>query len=418
MDIQLKEKAWYVKYRFHIAGAVALFLLLAYMLVIALSPSRQRVSATSVRVAEVQEGDFVEYVNSDGVLYPIRTHRINAKEGGMVQRVVADNGAMVRKGDTILLLANPELERNIDDMRDTYHKSVNNYKERIIEMEQKSLTLQQQTLQTAYELRRLEKQYNLDCEEFRMGIKSKAELEVSQDEYNYRKTAAELQMKSLVQDSAMNVIRREMLDADLATEQKKLWRSSERLRDLIIFATADGQLSNLSVTSGKQVGAGEELCEIKVLDSYKLQLNVSEYYIDRITTGQAATVNYGGSTYNLFVSRVIPEVNNGTFTVEMLFADSVPQNARVGKSYLTKIELGSATTALLLPKGDFYVKTAGKWIYKLCDDGRRAVQVPLELGLQNPMYYEVRSGLSAGDKVIVAGYDIIGDAEEIIIEND
>ena len=251
-----------------------------------------------------------------------------------------------------------------------------------------------------------------------MGIKSKAELEVSQDEYNYRKTAAELQMKSLVQDSAMNVIRREMLDADLATEQKKLLRSSERLHDLIIFATADGQLSSLSVTSGKQVGAGEELCEIKVLDSYKLQLNVSEYYIDRITTGQAATVNYGGNIYNLFVSRVIPEVNNGAFTVEMLFTDSVPQNARVGKSYLTRIELGSATTAVLLPKGDFYVKTAGKWIYKLCSDGRRAVRVPLELGLQNPMYYEVRSGLSAGDKVIVAGYDIIGDAEEIIIEND
>lgn len=418
MDIQLKEKAWYVKYRFHIAGAAVLFLLLAYMLVIALSPSRQRVSATSVRVVELQEGDFIEYVNSDGVLYPIQTHRINAKEGGMVLRVVADNGAAVHKGDTILILSNPELERNIDDMRDTYHKSVNNYKERIIEMEQKSLTLQQQTLQTAYELRRLEKQYNLDCEEFRMGIKSKAELEVSQDEYSYRKAAAELQMKSLVQDSAMNVIRREMLDADLATEQKKLLRSSERLHDLIIFATADGLLSSLSVTSGKQVGAGEELCEIKVLDSYKLQLNVSEYYIDRITTGQAATVNYGGNIYNLFVSRVIPEVNNGAFTVEMLFADSVPQNARIGKSYLTRIELGSATTAVLLPKGDFYVKTAGKWIYKLCSDGRRAVRVPLELGLQNPMYYEVRSGLSAGDKVIVAGYDIIGDAEEIIIEND
>lgn len=418
MDIQLKEKAWYVKYRFHIAGAVMLFLLLAYMLVIALSPSRQRVSATSVRVAEVLEGDFIEYVNSDGVLYPIQTHRINAKEGGMVLRVVADNGAAVRKGDTILILSNPELERNIDDMRDTYHKSVNNYKERIIEMEQKSLNLQQQTLQTAYELSRLEKQYNLDCEEFRMGIKSKAELEVSQDEYSYRKAAAELQMKSLVQDSAMNVIRREMLDADLATEQKKLLRSSERLRDLIIFATADGLLSSLSVTSGKQVGAGEELCEIKVLDSYKLQLNVSEYYIDRITTGQAATVNYGGNIYNLFVSRVIPEVNNGTFTVEMLFADSVPQNARIGKSYLTRIELGSATTAVLLPKGDFYVKTAGKWIYKLCSDGRRAVRVPLELGQQNPMYYEVRNGLSAGDKVIVAGYDIMGDATEIIIEND
>lgn len=415
MDIQLKEKAWYVKYRFHIAAAVVMFSLVVYMLVLALSPSRQRVNASSVRVVDVLEGNFVEYVNSDGVLHPIQTHRINAKEGGLVQRVVADNGSVVRKGDTILVLSNPELERNIDDMRDSYRKSVNNYKERIIEMEQKSLTLQQQTLQTAYELRRLEKQYNLDCEEFRMGIKSKAELELSQDEYNYRKRAAELQMKSLVQDSAMNVIRREMLDADLATEKKMLQRSSERLLDLVIFATADGQLSNLSVTSGKQVGAGEELCEIKVLDSYKLRLNVSEYFIDRITVGQPATVNYGGNTYNLVVSRVVPEVNNGTFTVEMLFADSVPDNARVGKSYLTRIELGSATTALLLPKGDFYVKTAGKWIYRLCADGRRAVRVPLELGLQNPMYYEVKSGLSAGDKVIVAGYDIMGDAEEIII---
>lgn len=415
MDIQLKEKVWYVKYRFHIAAAVVMLSLVVYMLVLALSPSRQRVNAGSVRVVDVLEGNFVEYVNSDGVLHPIQTHRINAKEGGLVQRVVADNGSVVRKGDTILLLSNPELERNIDDMRDSYRKSVNNYKERIIEMEQKSLTLQQQTLQTAYELRRLEKQYNLDCEEFRMGIKSKAELEVSQDEYNYRKRAAELQMKSLVQDSAMNVIRREMLDADLVTEKKMLQRSSERLLDLVIFATADGQLSNLSVTSGKQVGAGEELCEIKVLDSYKLRLNVSEYFIDRITVGQPSTVNYGGNTYNLFVSRVVPEVNNGTFTVEMLFADSVPDNARVGKSYLTRIELGSATTALLLPKGDFYVKTAGKWIYRLCADGRRAVRVPLELGLQNPMYYEVKSGLSAGDKVIVAGYDIMGDAEEIII---
>lgn len=416
MDIQLKEKAWYVKYRLYIMAIIAMLSLLVYMLVIIFSPTRQRVSANSVRVAEVVSGDFVEYVNSDGVLHPIQTHRIHAKEAGVVSRVVADNGASVNKGDTILVLSNPELERTIDDMRDTYRKSVNSYKERIIEMEQKSLTLQQQTLQTAYELRRLEKQYNLDCEEFKMGIKSKAELEVSQDEYNYRKKATELQMKSLVQDSSMNVIRREMLDADLATEQKKFQRCGDRLLDLVIFATADGLLSNLSVMSGKSVSAGEEICEIKILDGYKLMLNISEYYIDRITTGQPATVNYGGNMYNLLISRVIPEVNNGTFSVEMLFADSVPENARIGKSYLTRIELGSATTALLLPRGDFYVKTAGKWIYKLCDDGRRAVRVPIELGMHNPIYYEVKSGLSAGDKVLVAGYDIMGDAEEIIIE--
>ncbi|MBR4042580.1 MAG: efflux RND transporter periplasmic adaptor subunit, partial [Bacteroidaceae bacterium] len=212
MDIQLAPKKWYVKYRAYlIAGALFLVLVIG-LLFTAFGPSKLRVNASEVRIAEVVQMDFVEYVNADGTLQPIQTIKVNTQEAGIVERIVAEEGSMLRQGDTIMILTNPQLERAIDDQRDAYSKQYNSYRERLIQMEQQSLTLRQQTLQTAYDLRRLEKQIALDREEYRMGIKSKAELELAEDEYTYRKQSAELQMKSLLQDSAMNVIRREMLE--------------------------------------------------------------------------------------------------------------------------------------------------------------------------------------------------------------
>ena len=335
MDIQLAPKKWYVKYRAYlIAGALFLVLVIG-LLFTAFGPSKLRVNASEVRIAEVVQMDFVEYVNADGTLQPIQTIKVNTQEAGIVERIVAEEGSMLHQGDTIMILTNPQLERAIDDQRDAYSKQYNSYRERLIQMEQQSLTLRQQTLQTADDLRRLAKQIALDREEYRMGIKSKAELELAEDEYTYRKQSAELQMKSLLQDSAMNVIRREMLEADLASQQKVLERSIERLSDLIITAPISGQLSSIDVTPGKQIGANTEVGEVKIMDRYKLSAQLNEYYVDKLTQGQPATINYEDKDYGLVISKIVPEVRGGTFSIEMLFADSVPDNARIGKSYQT-----------------------------------------------------------------------------------
>ena len=403
MDIQLAPKKWYVKYRaLLIAGALFIVLVIG-LLATALSPSKLRISAADLRIAEVVRMDFVEYVNADGTLQPIQTIKVNTKEAGFVERIVAEEGSMLQAGDTILILSNVQLERTIDDERDAWSKQYNSYRERLIQMGQQSLTLRQQTLQTAYDLRRLEKQITLSREEYRMGIKSKAELELAEDEYAYRKQSAELQMKSLLQDSAMNVIRREILEADLAAEQKKLDRSIERLADLVITAPISGQLSSIDVTPGKQIGAGTEIGEVKIMDRYKL------------TQGQPATITYENHEYSLVISKIVPEVRGGTFSIEMLFADSVPDNARIGKSYQTKIELSSAVPAVLVPKGNFYPYTGGRWIYRLNADGTRATRTAISVARQNPLYYEVIDGLQPGDRVITAGYDAFGEAEEIVI---
>ena len=260
------------------------------------------------------------------------------------------------------------------------------------------------------------KSFGLDKEEFKMGIKSKAELQVSEDEYKYKLKNTALQMESLKHDSSVTLIRKELLKNDLERESKKLKRAEERLEDLIIKAPIGGQLSFVKVTPGQQVASGESIAEIKVLDQYKIHTSLSEYYIDRITTGLPATVNYQGKRYPLRITKVVPEVKDRMFDVDLVFTGEMPENVRVGKSFRVQIELGQPEQAIVIPRGNFYQSTGGQWIYKINPSKTKAVKVPLNIGRQNPLQYEITEGLQPGEFVIITGYDTFGDAEELILK--
>lgn len=212
----------------------------------------------------------------------------------------------------------------------------------------------------------------------------------------------------------MNGIRRELLRNDRIRSQKKLERSVERLEDLVVRAPADGQLSFVSVTLGQKVGAGEQIAAIKVTDRFKVHTSLNEYYVDRITTGLPATISYQGKKYPLRVSKVVPEVKNRSFDVDLVFTGDVPENVRLGKSFRVQIELGQPEKVLVIPRGNFYQHTGGRWIYKLNADKTRAVKIPIQIGRQNPVQYEIVEGLQPGDCVITTGYDNFGDVEELV----
>lgn len=416
MDIQLKKKPWYVRYRLYLAGGVLLLAGLIYVVILASGPQRLRIDADSVQLAEVKQAPFREYVDVEGVVHPILTLMVNARESGNVARIVAEEGSLLQQGDTILLLTNPDLLREIDDQRDEWEKQRISYQEKSLEMEQKSLTLKQQTLEAAYELNKIRKSFALEQEEYRMGIRSKAQLEVSEDEYRYKTASTQLKMQSLQSDSAMTVIRRELLRNDREREQKKLERSLQRMEELVVRAPTDGQLSFVKVTLGQQVAAGENLAEVKVMSQFKVHASLSEYYVDRVTVSLPASVTYQGKRYALKVSKVVPEVKDRTFDVDLVFTGEMPENVRLGKSFRVQIELGQPEQALVIPRGNFYSQTGGQWIYKLNADKTRARRVPVVIGRQNPLQYEITEGLQPGDWVITTGYDNFGDAEELVFK--
>lgn len=414
MDIKLEKKPWYIRYRYYLAGAFLVCCGLIYVIVLASGPRRLRINAEHIQIEEVKQADFMEYVDVEGIVHPILTIIVNTREAGNVDQIIGEEGNLLKKGDTILTLTNPNLMREIEDQQDEWEKQRISYQEKALEMEQKSLTLKQQTLEAEYELNKIRKSFSLEKEEYAMGIRSKAQLEVSEDEYRYKTESTRLKLKSLQSDSSMTVIRKELLQNDRDREEKKLIRSRQRIEDLVVRSPIDGQLSFVKVTPGQQVAAGENIAEVKVMDQFKIHTSLSEYYIDRVTTGLPAAITYQGKRYPLKISKVIPEVKDRLFEVDLVFTGEMPENVRLGKSFRVQIELGQPEQALVVPRGNFYQQTGGQWIYKVNADKTRAVKVPVTIGRQNPRQYEITEGLQPGDLVIVSGYDTFGEAEELV----
>lgn len=416
MDIPRKPRPWYVKYFYHILAASTFLVLATYMIVLSFSPRRLRLDSETCRVADVANAPFREFVDVEGIVQPIQTVQVNALESGFVERIVAEEGTMLQAGDTILILSNPELLRSTFDEQEEWQNSERNYREQEIEMQQKSITLRQQALDAEHQMEALDKSLQQSREEFRMGIKSKAELDVAEEEYRYQHQRTNLQMESLRHDSAATRLKREMLRANREASARKLSRSSGRTAHLVVRATVAGQLSYLGVVLGQQVAAGESVGSIKVLTEYKVRASLSEYYIDRITTGLPAHIQQEAQKYPLRISKVVPEVKDRNFPCDLIFTAEKPTNIRLGKSYRVQIELGKPEKCLVIPRGNFYQHTAGQWIYRLSPDGTTARKTPVKIGRQNPQQYEVLSGLQPGDKVLVSGYENLGDAEVLLLE--
>ena len=416
MDIRIKKKPWYRRYLYHIAGGTALAALVIYATIISLEPQKVKLSDTKEVLASAEMRDFTEYLDVEGIVQPIMTIQVNTMESGFVARIVAEDGAMLNEGDTILILSNPELLHSIEDENDAWEDSQRRYREQEIEMQQKSIVLRQQALDANYQLTSIENSLKQSREEYRMGIRSKAELDVAEKNYEYQKKKALLQLESLGHDSVSARLMREMAAANREASDKKRARSAARTRNLVVRAPVAGQLSFLAVTLGQQVGAGTKVGEIKIMKQFKIKASLNEFYIDRIANGQPASVRYQEKTYPMRISQVVPEVKEKKFDCSLVFTGEMPENIRIGKSYRVQIELGSKERTLVIPRGDFLSTTGGLWIYKLDADGSRAVKTEIETGRQNPQQIEILSGLKAGDRVIIGDYDKLNGENEVYVK--
>ncbi|MBP5647303.1 MAG: HlyD family efflux transporter periplasmic adaptor subunit [Bacteroidaceae bacterium] len=415
MDVKLPPKKWYVKYRIHIVAGILAAGLIGMLIKVSTGPKIIRINSDSVQTATVQSGEFSEYVNAEGTLQPIQTIKVYTREGGFVESVLVQDGALVHKGDTLMILSDPELQRTIETARESWRKQNRTYRTSMIEMDQRRLSLAQSILQTKYELKRLEKEHNLAQEEFRMGIRSRAQLDVADEEYNYKMETVRLQLESRRQDSVLNAIRQEALQDELAEAQRQLRKTEERLNDLIVTAPADGQLSGLSLEPSQRISSGTAIADIKRMDQFRMRLSINEFYIDKITVGQPATITYEKKTYPMTISSTVPEIKSGSFDIYLVFTDSMPDNARIGKSYQARIEMGGQAQSIIVPKGNFYNYTHGSWVFKVNAQHTHAVRVPVSIGRQNPRHFEILEGLNPGDEIIITGYDRIADADEVVL---
>lgn len=416
MDKKIKKKKWTVKKIAMYAGIVLLVAFIAYNFLLSGGGSRLNVERNKINIATVQEGEFREFIPVDGGVLPKRTIRLDAIEGGVVSRKYYDGGILIDKGDTILALANNDLVQSFVREETQASILVNNLENTKLSLQRNQFDLRRNLIELDYQIDAARDAYERGEKLYQDKIISEQEFLNLKREYNRLSDNREIQIESNKFDSLNARLQIRQTEQTLTRTSENLKMIKKNLDNLYIKAPITGRLSTVDVEVGESIGTGQNIGQIDDLNGFKVRATIDEHYISRIYAGLQGSFSFAGNDFDLAITKVYPEVNNGLFEVDMAFGDTIPNGIRRGQTLQIRLQLSENITAIQIPRGSFYQTTGGNWIFVVNEDETEAVRRNIRLGRQNPRYYEVVEGLQPGEKVVVSSYRGYEDKDILVIK--
>jgi HlyD family secretion protein len=414
MDKKIKKVFWTVKRLVAFVGFSTFLLFIGYQFMFADHRPTTIVRRETVSISTVKRGEFKEYIPQTGIIQPSHQVFLDAVEGGIIKSISRESGAFVKKGDEILSLTNLNRELAVWAQEASFNESINRARETRVKIMSNDMENRQTLAAIRNQLDILKPQYGRQKRLFEKNLISKQDFERTEADYNYNVERYEIVYRMYKSDSADRI----RALTETAQSERRMMKSLEGVRrildNLVIRATMDGQLSMAHWEIGQSIAAGQRLGEVNNTTEYKVRVPIDELYLPRISTGLPASADFAGKTYDLEVSYIYPNIVNGRFEADMIFARAQPVGIRRGQSLRLRIELGQPSEELLLPMGGFYKDTGGNWVFIL-DGTDKAVRRNIKLGRKmGSEYFEVLEGLSPGDQVITSAYENFGNNEVLI----
>lgn len=376
--------------------------------------SRVRIEEAKVTIGAVSKGMFKEFIPVTGTVQPIQTVFLDALEGGTVKQRFVEDGHMVKAGQPIIELSNPQLHMDAINREAQLLDQQNNLRNTRLAMDQQTTRLRDELLNLDKELKRLERDALVDERLVRDSLLARNTFLSNKENLHYMREKRTLLAANLRSDSLFRLTQVGQISGSLELIQQNLQFLHENLQNLLIKAPIDGQLSGLNVELGQTKQRGERIAQIDVLESSKVRARIPEHYVSRVSIGQRGTFTHAGREHTVEVFKVYPEVSNGEFDVDLRFIDDKP-DVRRGQTFQVRLQLSEDMEAVMLPRGPFFQDTGGQWVYAIGADGKAAKR-EVKLGRQNPDMYEVLEGLQPGERVVISRYNGFNDADELVIE--
>ena len=394
----------------------ALFLILVLWIVFRDNSSTLRVDGQTLTTGDVTQGEFNDYIRISGQVQPMTTIQISPLEGGVVEEIIREEGSQVKKGDEILRLSNENLDLQILNSEAELAEKENLLRNTMISMEQQKLSVKQERLQLQMEERRNKRAYEQMKALYEEKLIAREEWLKAEEDYLLTLDKLELVKNRELQDSLYRSVEIEQMQESLDNMKVNMQMIRRRKDNLTIKAPIDGELGLLDAVLGQSIASGTRIGQINDLSSYKIEAQIDEHYIDRVTAGLEAIFERQNESFHAVIRKVYPEVREGKFKADFKFSGQQPDNIRTGQTYYMNLQLGLPEEAVLIPRGTFYQYTGGKWIYVLSPDGTKAMKREIKIGRQNPQYYEVEEGLQPGEKVIISNYETFRDNDVLILK--
>ena len=392
-------------------------LLAAFIIYLIARPNNKtlRVDKDTITVSTAVKGEFNDYIRISGRVQPMTTIQLSPQEGGIVEQILIEEGSRVKAGDPILLLLNNDnLDLQILNSEAELAEKENILRNTQIQMEQQKLDVRQNVLEYGTNVDRLRRAYEQQKALYEDKLIAKEDYLKAEEDYRLALQKYDLIRERSKQDSLYRGTQIDRMEESLENMQLNMQMIRKRKSNLIVRAPIDGELGLLDVVLGQSIASGTKIGQINSVGTYKVEAQIDEHYIDRVVDGLEATFERQGDTYSTIIRKVYPEVRDGKFKADFKFDGEQPDNIRSGQTYYLNLQLGQPEEAVIIPRGTFYQKTGGKWIYVVNKDGTKAVKREIRIGRQNPQYYEVLEGLEPGEKVITSGYDTYGDSDVLV----
>lgn len=416
MDRVIEKKKWNAKRITLIIGIALLAIFLGTLLFKSMGGSKLNVDVERLIIGEVKREKFREYIPVIGVVQPVTTIYLDLQEGGRVEEIFVEDGAVLKKGDPILKLSNTDLELSLVNQETAVYNLLTQMQIAQNNARQNMIQNQNQVVDVESQLIEAERNYKMRKTLYDSGTISEDEFRTIENQYRYLKEKFKLVLETIKQDSIASAQQMAQASQSYSGANSSLDLMRRKFADLIVRAPVDGQLTALDAEIGQSKNKGERVGQIDVLSGFKVRVDVDEHYISRIYPGLEGHYKQGDSTYMLAIKKVYTQVSGGRFAVDMVFSKNAPQNIRRGQTLQIRIALSDETEALLIPRGGFYQQTGGNWVFKLTKEGAKAYRTNIRIGRQNPDYYEILEGLEPGDKVIVNSYENYKDIQELMLK--
>lgn len=416
MDRKIKKKKWPPMKiaAWTASGAFVLFML--YLFIFKLNRSALNVQTERLTISTVERGPFQEFIPVQGNVLPIYQHYLTAMEGGQVEEIFVQAGAMVKQGESIVRLANTNLLLDIMWREAELFQQSNNLRNTRLSMEQYSLQLSQTLEDIDSELQRQKRVYDRYARLIQEKLISQHEFELSRDLYEHLVRKKALTEQSMAKEIKFRQAQIEALEESLQRMRTNLEIVKTKQENLTIRAPVSGLLSALSVEIGQSKAPGERLGQVDILEGFRVRAPVDELYLPRVEVGKPGEFDHAGKTYRLKVNRIYPEVREGRFELDMAFDGAEPEGITRGQTYHIRLFLSDVSEGLLLAKGGFFQSTGGNWAYVVDKSGGMAEKRKIRVGRQNTQVYEILEGLEAGERVITSSYESYGDIERLILK--
>lgn len=359
-----------------------------------------KVDSQRIAISMVTKGIYEDFIPIRARVIPAKTVYLDAVEGGRVERILVEDGTELKAGELIVELSNSSLQLSVLGNETRVAEQLNNMRSIELNLEQNRLLHKRNLVDINYQIKLLTRQLSREQELLKTGAVSQSVFADTADTLNWYKDRLVLTLESQASDKTLQGSQLIFLKETAKRLESNLEISRQNLTNMNVRAPVDGKLSGFDFEVGQSIDKGERLGQIDTPNDFKLSAMIDEFYLGRVDIGQRVTFD----EYQLSVTKIYPQVTNGQFEVDLQFSNEQPEGIRRGQTVQTKLTLGDASEALLIPNGAFYQDTGGNWIFVVTANGSEAIRRPVRLGRRNSRFIEVLDGLDVGERVVTSPY--------------